>query len=124
MPWEYSDKTKELFMDAIHGKPGTHLGEIEDPDGMGEHGSLACGDAMRFTFRVDKHETDPTKDVIVEAKYLTFGCTSAIAASEALCSLIEQGKYTPIDALKIKNLTAITSKLKISEMPQARPNAA
>jgi NifU-like protein len=103
MPWEYSDKTKELFMDAIHGKPGTHLGEIEDPDGMGEHGSIACGDSMRFTFRVDKHATDPTKDVIVEAKYLTFGCTSAIASSEALCSLIEQGGYTPIGALKIGN---------------------
>ena len=103
MPWEYSDKTKELFMDAIHGKPGTHLGEIEDPDGMGEHGSITCGDAMRFTFRVDKHEFDPTKDVIVEAKYLTFGCTSAIASSEALCSLIEDGGYTPIGALKIGN---------------------
>jgi len=103
MPWEYSDKTKELFMDAIHGKPGTHLGEIEDADGMGEHGSITCGDAMRFTFRVDRHETDPTKDVIVEARYLTFGCTSAIAASEALCSLIEQGGYTPIGALKITN---------------------
>lgn len=103
MPWEYSEKTKELFMDAIHGKPGTHLGEIEDPDGMGEHGSITCGDAMRFTFRVDKHEFDPTKDVIVEAKYLTFGCTSAIAASEALCSLIERGGFTPIGALKITN---------------------
>ena len=103
MPWEYSEKTKELFMDAIHGKPGTHLGEIEDPDGMGEHGSIACGDAMRFTFRVEKNETDPTQDVIAEAKYLTFGCTSAIASSEALCSLIEQGKYTPIQALKITN---------------------
>jgi NifU-like protein len=103
MPWEYSEKTKELFMDAIHGKPGTHLGEIDDPDGMGEHGSLACGDAMRFTFRVEKNASDPTKDVITEAKYLTFGCTSAIASSEALCSLIEQGQYTPIDALKITN---------------------
>lgn len=103
MPWEYSEKTKELFMDAIHGKPGTHLGEIEDADGIGEHGSIVCGDAMKFTFRVKKHSTDPTKDVIVEAKYLTFGCTSAIASSEALCSLIEQGGYTPIEALKIGN---------------------
>lgn len=103
MPWEYSEKTKELFMDAIHGKPGTHLGEIENPDGMGEHGSLACGDAMRFTFRVERNDDDPTKDVITEARYLTFGCTSAIASSEALCSLIEQGRYTPIDALKITN---------------------
>lgn len=103
MAWEYSEKTKQLFMDAVHGKPGTHLGEIEDPDGFGEHGSIACGDALRFTFRVKRHPTDPTKDVITEARYLTFGCTSAIAASEALCALIEQGNHTPIEALKITN---------------------
>ena len=103
MAWEYSEKTKQLFMDAVHGKPGTHLGEIENPDGLGEHGSIACGDSLRFTFRVERHATDPTKDVIVEARYLTFGCTSAIAASEALCILIERGGYTPIQALKIQN---------------------
>ncbi|MBU4273549.1 MAG: iron-sulfur cluster assembly scaffold protein [Planctomycetes bacterium] len=103
MAWEYSEKTKQLFMDAVHGKPGTHLGEIENPDGFGEHGSLACGDAIRFTFRVRRHPTDPTQDVITEARYLTFGCTSAIAASEALCTLIEQGGRTPIEALKITN---------------------
>jgi NifU-like protein len=103
MAWEYSEKTKQLFMDAVHGKPGTHLGEIEDPDGFGEHGSIACGDAMRFTFRVKRHPTDPTQDVISAARYLTFGCTSAIAASEALCTLIEQGGFTPIQALKVTN---------------------
>ncbi len=103
MAWEYSEKTKQLFMDAVHGKPGTHLGEIDDPDGVGEHGSIACGDAMRFTFRVRRHPTDPRQDVISDARYLTFGCTSAIAASEALCTLIEQGGYTPIQALKISN---------------------
>ncbi|MFH1723094.1 MAG: iron-sulfur cluster assembly scaffold protein [Elusimicrobiota bacterium] len=103
MAWEYSEKTKQLFLDAVHGKPGTHLGEVKDPDGLGEHGSIACGDALRFSFRVERHATDPMKDVIVEAKYLTFGCTSAIAASEALCALIEKGRYTPITALKIKN---------------------
>ena len=103
MAWDYSEKTKQLFMDAIHGKPGTHLGEIENPDGFGEHGSIACGDALRFSFRVKRDETDPTRDVITAARYLTFGCTSAIAASEALCALIEQGEYTPIEALKIHN---------------------
>jgi NifU-like protein len=103
MGWEYSEKTKQLFMDAVHGKPGSHMGEIENSDGIGEHGSIACGDALRFTFRVDRHPTDATKDVITEAKYLTFGCTSAIAASEALCTIIEEGKFTPIDALKIQN---------------------
>jgi NifU-like protein len=103
MAWEYSEKTKQLFMAAVHGEPGTHLGEIDNPDGVGEHGSIVCGDAMRFTFRVDRHPTDPLKDVIVEAKYLTFGCTSAIAASEALCTMIEQRGLTPIEALKVKN---------------------
>lgn len=90
-------------MDAVQGKPGTHLGEIENPDGCGEHGSIACGDALRFTFRVKKHPTDPLKDIVTEAKYLTFGCTSAIAASEGLCALIERGNFTPIEALKITN---------------------
>lgn len=103
MTWEYSEKTKQLFMDAVHGKPGTHMGEIADPDGLGEHGSIACGDALRFTFRVERHPSDPAQDRIVEARYLTFGCTSAIAASEALCALIEQGGFTPIKALSITN---------------------
>ena len=103
MAWEYSEKTKQLFMDAVYGKPGTHIGEIENPDGLGEHGSIACGDALRFTFRVEKHPTDPLLDVITEARYLTFGCTSAIAASEALCAMIEGKKLTPIESLKITN---------------------
>jgi NifU-like protein len=90
-------------MDAVHGKPGTHLGEIENPDGFGEHGSISCGDAIRFTFQVQRHPTDPTQDVITAARYLTFGCTSAIAASEALCTLIERGRFTPIQALKVRN---------------------
>jgi NifU-like protein len=103
MAWQYSEKTTQLFMDAVKGKPGTHLGELEDPDGLGEHGSIACGDALRFMFRVERHPTDPTQDVMTEARYLTFGCTSAIAASEALCALIEEGAYTPITALEITN---------------------
>jgi NifU-like protein len=103
MAWEYSEKTKQIFMDAVQGRPGTHMGEIEDPDGFGEHGSIACGDALRFTFRVDRHPTDPLQDIVTEARYLTFGCTSAIAASEALCVLIERGQYTPITALRITN---------------------
>jgi NifU-like protein len=108
MAWEYSEKTKEIFMDAVHGKAGTHMGEIEHPDGIGEHGSIACGDSLRFTFRVRRHPTDPLQDVITEARYLTFGCTSAIASSEALCTLIEQGDYTPIGALKITNRDIVT----------------
>jgi NifU-like protein len=103
MAWEYSEKTMQLFTDAVHGKPGTHLGEIADPDGLGEHGSIACGDSLRFTFRVQRDPIDPLKDEIIEAKYLTFGCTSAIAASEALCCMIEAKHLTPVKALNITN---------------------
>jgi NifU-like protein len=103
MAWDYSEKTKRLFMDAVQGKPGTHMGEIENPDGLGEHGSIVCGDALRFTFRVERDAEDPTRDRIVEARYLTFGCTSAIAASEALCALLEEKGYTPIQALSVAN---------------------
>jgi len=103
MAWEYSKKTMELFLAATQGKPGTHIGEIAEPDGLGEHGSIACGDSLRFTFRVERDVNDPLKDKIVEAKYLTFGCTSAIAASEALCCIIEDRHLTPVEALAITN---------------------
>jgi NifU-like protein len=103
MPWDYSDKVLELFMAAVKGEAGTHMGELENPDGFGEHGSIVCGDTLRFTFRVERNASDPTRDIITEARYLTFGCTSAIAASEALCSLLEEQGKTPIEALQITN---------------------
>ena len=103
MGWQYSEKTKQLFMDAVQGKTGTHVGEVENADGVGEHGSVACGDALKFTFRVERDPVDPLKDKMVEARFLTFGCTSAIAASEALCRIIEERRCSPIEALKITN---------------------
>lgn len=103
MPWDYSDKVLKLFTDAVKGAKGSHMGELEEPDGFGEYGSIVCGDALRFTFQVKRHPTDPSRDVITRARYLTFGCTSAIAASEALCTLLEEQQKTPIEALKITN---------------------
>ena len=44
----YNEKVMEHFMNP------RNVGEIENPDGIGEHGSIACGDAMRFTFRVER----------------------------------------------------------------------
>lgn len=103
MPWEYSDKTRKLFFDAIAGADGSHMGDIPEPDGVGQHGSISCGDAMEFMFRVERNADDARKDRIIEARYKTFGCTSAIASSEALCRLLEEKKLTPIEALTIKN---------------------
>ena len=117
MSWNYSAKTTQLFMDAVQGKAGTHLGEIENPDGLGEHGSIACGDALRFSFRVERHPTDPLQDRITEARYLTFGCTSAIAASEAMCRLVEEGDISPIKALEITNQDIVEY---LGGLPQAK----
>ncbi len=88
--WEYSEKVKELF---LHPK---NVGEIENPDAVGEVGSLICGDALKLTLRIDK-ETDR----IIDAKFQTFGCASAIASSSVLTELIK-GK-TLDEALKLTN---------------------
>jgi len=88
--WEYTDKVKEYF---LHPK---NIGEIENPDAVGDVGSIVCGDALRLTLKIDK---DTNK--IVDAKFQTFGCASAIASSSALTELIK-GK-TLDEALKISN---------------------
>jgi len=87
--WEYTDKVKEHFFNP------KNVGEIENPDGIGEVGSLACGDALRLTLKLDKNGK------IQDAKFKTFGCASAIATSSVLTELIK-GK-TLEEAAKVTN---------------------
>ncbi len=74
--WEYTNKVQQHF---LHPK---NVGEIENADGIGEVGSLACGDALKLTFKLDD------KGVIRDAKFKTFGCASAIASSSVLTEMI------------------------------------
>ncbi len=85
---EYSDKVMEHFT-----KP-RNIGELENPDGMGEVGNPVCGDMMKFTIKVKD-------DRIEDVKYLTFGCGAAIAVS-SMVSEMAKGK-TLDEAMKITN---------------------
>jgi len=88
--WEYTEKVKDFF---LHPK---NVGEIENPDAVGEVGNIVCGDALKLTLKIDKKTNK-----IMDAKFQTFGCASAIASSSALTELIK-GK-TIDEALKVTN---------------------
>lgn len=87
--WEYSDKLKDHFFNP------RNVGEVENPDGVGEVGSLACGDALKLTFKLDENGK------IKDAQFKTFGCASAIATSSVLTEMIK-GK-TLDEAAKVTN---------------------
>ena len=74
----YSEKVMEHFM-----KP-RNVGEIENPDGIGEEGNPVCGDMMTFYIKVKDNRLE-------DVKFKTFGCGAAIAVS-SMVSEMAKGK--------------------------------
>lgn len=94
--WDYTDKVLEFFYNPKNQGVLEDKGEAGVKLAVGEVGSIACGDALRLHIKVDE-ETNK----ILDARFQTFGCTSAIASSEALVELVK-GK-TLDEALNISN---------------------
>jgi len=73
-----------------------NMGEMDNPDGVGEATNPACGDTMRLFIKVGENR-------IIDAKFLTFGCAAAIASSSITTEMI-RGK-TLEEVLAISNRT-------------------
>lgn len=84
----YSEKVMDHFTNP------RNVGKIEDADGIGEVGNAVCGDIMKIYLKIEN-------DVIVDVKFNTFGCGSAIASSSMATEMI---KGKPIsEALELTN---------------------
>lgn len=84
----YSEKVLEHFRNP------RNVGEIEDADGIGEVGNPKCGDIMKMYLKIED-------GIIVDVKFKTFGCGSAIASSSMATEMIK-GKSIG-EAMKLTN---------------------
>ncbi len=84
----YSEKVMDHFTNP------RNVGKIDDADGIGEVGNAKCGDIMKIYLKIEN-------DIIVDVKFNTFGCGSAIASSSMATELI---KGKPLsEALELTN---------------------
>ena len=88
----YSEKVMDHFRNP------RNVGVIEDADGIGEVGNAKCGDIMKIYLKIEN-------DIIVDVKFETFGCGSAIASSSMATELI---KGKPVsEALELTNKAVV-----------------
>ena len=88
----YNQKVLDAFANP------KNVGEIENPDGEGTVGNATCGDIMKITLRI-------VDDVIVDAKFQTFGCAAAIATSTTATQMVIG--MTVDEALKLTNAKVV-----------------
>ncbi len=84
----YNEKVMEAF------KNPKNVGEIENPSGVGTVGNASCGDIMQISLKIEN-------DIIVDAKFKTFGCAAAIATSSTATDMIIG--MTVEEALQVTN---------------------
>lgn len=72
----YNEKVMEHFMHP------RNVGEIENPDGVGQVGNPVCGDIMKIFLRIKDGR-------IADIKFKTFGCGAAIATSSMVTEMVK-----------------------------------
>ena len=91
----YSEKVMDHF---LHPR---NVGVIEDADAVGEVGNAKCGDIMKMYLKI--------KDgIVVDVKFETFGCGSAIASSSMATEMI---KGKPLSEVRKLTNQAVTEAL-------------
>jgi len=96
MSLNYSKKVFELFQNP------KNMGEMKNPDAVGEVGNLQCGDIMRIYIKVGKKKINgKEQEYIKDIKFQTMGCIAAIATSSMVTELAK-GK-TLEEAKKLSN---------------------
>lgn len=86
----YNDKVMDHFINP------RNVGEMENPDGVGQVGNPICGDVMRVQIRVKDNR-------IEDVKFKTFGCGAAIATSSMVTELVKG--LTLEEAMEVSNKT-------------------
>lgn len=102
--WDYNKKVMDAFLNP------KNVGEIADADAVGEVGNIRCGDALKLFIKLDAK-----KEKIVDVKFKTFGCASAIASSSALTELVKG--MTLEQAAKVTNKDIVSI---LGELPEEK----
>lgn len=91
----YNESVMEVF------KNPKNVGEIENADGVGTVGNASCGDIMQISLKIEN-------DVIIDAKFKTFGCAAAIATSSTATEMIK--------GMSVDEALTITNKMVIDKL--------
>jgi len=83
----YNNTVMDHFMNP------RNMGDIHDADAIGEVGAAACGDIMKISLKID-----PETQTVTDARFKTFGCGSAIAASSMATELIKGRKIDDLQS--------------------------
>lgn len=92
----YSEEVMKFFKDP------QNMGEMKDPDAVGEAGNPVCGDLMKIYLKVG--ENAQGEKFIEDIKFETLGCVAAIATSSVLTTLAKGKTFKEAEQIKFSDV--------------------